>query len=66
MYESGVFNIMLFLILLLILFLFIFGTIWNASFGKVEPLRENPSPDIDSYSASESVYLAQYKDRGIV
>jgi len=31
-------------------------------FGKVEPLRENPSPDIDSYSASESVYLAQYKD----
>ena len=43
MYESGVFNIMLFLILLLILFLFTFGAIWNASFGKVEPLQENPS-----------------------
>jgi len=57
MYESKVFNIMLFLILLLILFLFIFVTIWNASFEKVEPFRDNPSPDIDSYSASESVYL---------
>jgi len=26
-------------------------------FRKVESLRENPSPDIDSYSASESVYF---------